>query len=93
MSAKTPDEFDIDAELEQLVLDEDFVTKGHSEAAADERIAKAQRIARNNERLRREGEIADGTGKPKFQKRTRNTLIIVAAVVAVAIVVIALIAR
>ena len=93
MTSRTPDEFDIDAELEQLVLDEDFVNGGRTEAAAEERIARAQRIARGNNELRRAGEIADGTGKPMFRHRKRSLLIIGAAIAAVAIVVIALIAR
>lgn len=93
MTSRTPDEFDIDAELEQLVLDDDFVSGGRIEAAAEERIAKAQRIARGNNELRKAGEIADGTGKPLFRNRKRSFLIAGAALAAVAIVVIALIAR
>lgn len=93
MGTSTPDEFDLDAELEQLVLDEDFVKDGRAEAPAEERIAKAQRIARANNELRKAGEIADGTGKPLFRNRKRSFLIIGAAIAAVAIVLIALVAR
>ena len=83
-----PDPFD------DLVLDEDFVTGGVSEASAEERIAKAQRIARSNDRLRASGEIADGSGKPRFHKvRKSAPWIAIGVGVAVAIVVIALIAR
>lgn len=83
-----PDPFD------DLVLDEDFVTGGVSEASAEERIAKAQRIARSNDRLRASGEIADGSGKPRFHKVRRSAPWIAIGVgIAVAIVVIALIAR
>lgn len=83
-----PDPFD------ELVLDEDFVTGGVAEASAEERIAKAQRIARSNDRLRASGEIADGSGKPRFHKVRRSApWIAIGAGVAIAIVVIALIAR
>lgn len=83
-----PDPFD------DLVLDEDFVAGGVSEAAADERIAKARRIARSNDRLKASGEIADGSGKPRYHRvRKSAPWIAIGAVVAVAIVVIVLIAR
>jgi hypothetical protein len=83
-----PDEFD------ELVLDDDFVTGGVKEPTADERIAKAQRIARSNDQLRASGEISDGTGKPRFQRvRKSAPWIVIGAVIAGAIVVIALIAR
>lgn len=92
MENQTPDEFDIDAELQKLVLDEEFVNAGPNEAPADERVARAQRIARANNALQRDGEIADGTGKPRFRKRKRNIVVLSAAIVAVAIVLVAVIA-
>jgi hypothetical protein len=83
-----PDPFD------ELVLDEDFVNSGPKEAAADERIAQANRIARSNDRLKASGEIADGSGKPRFQRvRKSAPWVAIGVVVAVAIVVVALIAR
>jgi hypothetical protein len=83
-----PDPFD------ELVLDEDFVTGGAAEASAEERIAKAQRIARSNDRLRASGEIADGSGKPRFHRvRKSAPWIAIGVAIGVAIVVIALIAR
>jgi hypothetical protein len=83
-----PDPFD------ELVLDDDFVSGGPKEAAADERIARANRIARSNDRLKASGEIADGTGKPRFHKvRKSAPWIAIGVVAAVAIVVVALIAR
>lgn len=83
-----PDPFD------ELVLDEDFVTGGVAEASAEERIAKAQRIARSNDRLRASGEIADGSGKPRFHKvRKSAPWIAIGLSVGIAIVVIALVAR
>jgi hypothetical protein len=83
-----PDPFD------ELVLDENFVADGPKEAAADERIAKAARIARSNDQLKAEGEIADGSGKPRFQRvRKSAPWIAIGAIVGVAIVVIVLIVR
>jgi len=80
--------------LDELVLDEDFVSGGVTEASAEERIAKAQRIARANDRLRAEGEIADGTGKPAYRRMRRSApWIVIGAVVAGVIVVLALLAR
>jgi hypothetical protein len=60
------------------------------EASAAERIAQARRIAQGNERLRREGQIADGSGKPAFRaKRTMFPWILVAAIIGIGITVIA----
>lgn len=82
-----PDPFD------ELVLDEDFVSSGPREAAADERIAQASRIARSNDRLRASGEIADGSGKPRFHRVRRSApWIAIGAAIAIGIVVIAVIA-
>lgn len=83
-----PDPFD------ELVLDDDFVSGGVKEPAAEERIAKAQRIARRNDRLKASGEISDGSGKPKFHRVRRSApWIAIGAVIAVGIVIVALIAR
>ena len=83
-----PDPFD------DLVLDEDFVAGGVAEAAADERIRKARRIAQSNDRLKASGEIADGSGKPRYHRvRKSAPWIAIGAVVAVAIVVVVLLAR
>ena len=87
----TPDPFD---ELDDIVLDDDFIAGGAKEAAADERIAKAQRVARANNRLRAEGEISDGTGKPRFHRVRRSIpWIVIGAIAAAGIVVIAVLAR
>ena len=83
-----PDPFD------ELVLDENFIAEGPKEAAADERIEKAARIARSNDRLRAEGEISDGSGKPRFHRMRKSApWIAISAIVGIAIVVIVLIAR
>lgn len=83
-----PDPFD------ELILDESFLQDAPKEASADERIAKAQRIARGNEQLRAAGEISDGTGKPRFHRvRKSAPWIGVGAVIAVVIIVVVLIVR
>jgi hypothetical protein len=76
------------------IMDPDFLSKGPKEASADERIARSTRIARGNERLKHEGEISDGVGKPKYG-RMRKTApwIAISAVTGIIIVVLALIAR
>ena len=81
-------------ELDAIVLDEDFVAGGPREASADERVASARRIARANDRLRAEGEISDGTGKPRYGRMRKSIpWIAIGAVVAVGIVVLAIVAR
>jgi hypothetical protein len=83
-----PDPFD------ELILNEDFVADGRKEATAEERLAQANRIARSNDRLRAAGEIADGSGKPRYQRARKSApWIAVGAVIAIAIVVIVLIVR
>jgi hypothetical protein len=83
-----PDPFD------EIVLDEDFVTGGVREPTAEERIAKANRIARDNDRLRASGEISDGSGKPRFHRvRKSAPWVAIGAAVAIGIVVLVIIAR
>ena len=83
-----PDPFD------DLVIDESFIADGVKEAAAEERIAQANRIARSNDRLKASGEISDGSGKPRFHRvRKSAPWIAIGAVVGIAIVVVVLIVR
>ena len=83
-----PDPFD------ELVLDESFVAEGVKEAAADERIAQANRIARSNDRLRASGEISGGSGKPRFHRvRKSAPWIAIGAAIAIGIEVVVLIVR
>ena len=83
-----PDPFD------DIVLDGDFIAAGTTEKSAEERIAQAKRIARNNDRLRVEGEISDGAGKPRFHRARRVVpWVMVGAIVGGAIIVVALLAR
>lgn len=85
-----PDEFGPD----DIRLDASFIEAGPREASAEERIAQAARIARANDRLRAQGEIADGTGKPGSRRRSRTyPWIVLGALIGGAIVVLALIAR
>ena len=83
-----PDPFD------DVVLDEMFVAGGAKEQSGAERIAQARRIARANDRLREAGEIADGSGKPRFHRARRAApWIAIGAVAAAVIVVVALVSR
>jgi hypothetical protein len=76
------------------LFDPGFLAKGPKEASADERIAQASRIARGNERLKRQGEISDGVGKPKYGRvRKSAPWIVIGAVIGVTIVVFALLLR
>lgn len=82
-----PDPFD-------ELLDPEQVAKAPREDDAQSRIARAQRIAAANDRLMAAGEIADGTGRPAARRmRKAAPWVAIGAVVAVAIVVLALIAR
>lgn len=81
-------------DLDGLVLDEAFIRGGVAEPSAEERIAAARRIARANDRLQAQGEIADGSGKPAFRTDGRGlTILAIATCVAAVVVIVALIAR
>jgi hypothetical protein len=57
-------------------------------------MAQASRIARGNERLKRQGEISDGVGKPKYGRLRRSApWIAIGAVIGVTIVIFALVLR
>jgi len=76
------------------LLDPAFIADAPKEASAQERIAKASRIAQGNERLRREGEISDGVGKPKYGRvRKSAPWIAIGVVTGITIVLLALVAR
>lgn len=86
MSDSTPDYDELS--------DPDFLAKGPKEASADERVAQASRIARGNERLKHDGEISDGVGKPKYGRMRKGApWIVIGAVIGVTIVVVAILAR
>lgn len=75
-------------------IPEDFsLDAAPKEATAEERAAKAARIARENDRLRKAGQIADGSGKPAYRRASKVAPWVgIGAAVAVVIVVIALLA-
>jgi hypothetical protein len=76
------------------LLDPEFLSKAPKEASADERIAQASRIALGNERLKREGEIADGVGKPKYGRMRKSApWIVIGAVMGITIVIVALLVQ
>jgi hypothetical protein len=76
------------------LLDPEFLSKAPKEASADERIAQASRIAWGNERLKREGEIADGVGKPKYGRMRKSApWIVIGAVMGITIVIVALLVQ
>jgi hypothetical protein len=76
------------------LLDPEFLAKGPKEASAQERIARASKIAQANEQLKRQGEISDGVGKPKFGRvRKSAPWIVIGLVIGVTIVVVALLVR
>lgn len=75
-------------------IPEDFcVDAAPKEATAEERAAKAARIARENDRLRKAGQIADGSGKPAYRRGSKVApWVAIGAAVAVVIVLVALLA-
>jgi len=56
-------------EIPDFIPEEGFLAAGPKEASAEERAAQAARIARGNDRLRAAGQIADGTGGRRPDRR------------------------
>ncbi len=82
------------SELDDVVLDEEFIRGGVREEAAEVRLERISRISRENNRLQAAGEIADGTGRPSARRmRKAVPWIAFGAVAAVVIIVMALVAR
>jgi hypothetical protein len=80
--------------FDELTFDDDFIAGGIKEPTAEERAARLRHIASANDRLRAQGEISDGSGKPRFHAvRKSAPWIAIGAVIAVTIVVVVLIAR
>ena len=76
------------------LLDPSLLADAPKEASAQERIARASRIAQGNERLKRQGEISDGFGKPKYGRvRKSAPWIAIGIVTGIIIIVIAVLAR
>ena len=75
-------------------IPEDLAIDGApKEPTAQARAEKVARIARENDRLRKAGQIADGSGKPAFGRSTKVApWVAIGAAVAIVIVALALIA-
>lgn len=100
MATALPDDHDDDhvPEIPDFIPDslpsEEFLTSGPKEPSADERAAKAARIARENDRLRKAGQISDGSGKPAYRRTTKVAPWVgIGAAIAVLVLVVALLAR
>lgn len=83
-----------DPEIPDFVPDDAFTSSsGPREPSAQERADTAARIARENDRLRRAGQIADGTGKPLYRRSSKIAPWVgIGAAVAVVIVLLAVLA-
>lgn len=81
-------------DIPDFIPDDAFTASGPKEPSAEERAAKAARIARENDRLRKAGQISDGSGKPAYRNSSKLAPWIgIGAAVAVLVVVVALLAR
>ena len=79
--------------IPDFIPDDFAVGAAPKEATAEERAAKAARIARENDRLKKAGQIADGSGKPAYRRASKVAPWVgIGAVVAVVIIVVALLA-
>ncbi len=80
-------------EIPDFVPDDLTIEAAPKEPTAQERAAKAARIARENDRLRKAGQIADGSGKPAYRRSSKVAPWVgIGAAVAIVIVVVALLA-
>ena len=59
------DEF---SDVPDFIPEDEFLTAAPKEGTADERAAQAARIAQGNDKLRQEGQISDGSGKPVYRR-------------------------
>jgi hypothetical protein len=88
MTASPPDD-----EIPDFIPDDFAIDAAPKEPTADERAAKAARIARENDRLKRAGQIADGSGKPAYRRTAKVAPWVgIGAAVAIVIIVVALFA-
>lgn len=93
MTTSPPDGPDFDEDIPDFIPDDFTVDAAPKEATAEERAAKAARIARENDRLKRSGQIADGSGKPVYQRASKVApLVAIGAAVAIVIILVALFA-
>ncbi|MGA0209000.1 MAG: hypothetical protein ACO3LZ_03680 [Candidatus Nanopelagicales bacterium] len=93
MTTSPPDGPDSSEEIPDFIPDDFVIDAALKEPTAEERATKAARIARENDRLRKAGQIADGSGKPVYRRASKLAPWVgIGAVVAIVIVVIALVA-
>lgn len=80
-------------EIPDFIPDDFTIDAAPKEPTAQERVEKAARIARENDRLRKAGQIADGSGKPAYRRASKVAPWVgIGAAVAIVIVVVALLA-
>lgn len=80
-------------EIPDFIPDDFAIDSAPKEPTAEERAAKAARIARENDRLRKAGQIADGSGKPVYRRASRLVpWVAIGAAVAIVILVVAFVA-
>lgn len=80
-------------DIPDFIPDDLSAQTGPKEASAEERMEHAARIARENDRLKRAGQISDGTGKPAYRRAARVApWVAIGAGVAIVILVVAILA-
>lgn len=80
-------------EIPDFIPDDFAIDAAPKEPTAEERAAKAARIARENDRLKNAGQIADGSGKPVYRRASKVApWVAIGAAVAIVIIVVALVA-
>ena len=80
-------------EIPDFIPDDFAIEAAPKEPTAEERAAKAARIAQENDRLKKAGQIADGSGKPVYRRASKVAPWVgIGAAVAIVIIVVALVA-
>ena len=93
MTTSPPDGPDFGDEIPDFIPEDFAVDSAPKEQTAEERAAKAARIARENDRLRKAGQIADGSGKPVYRRASKVAPWVgIGAAVAIVIILVALFA-
>lgn len=95
MTTSPPDEpgHDPGDAIPDFIPDDFAIDAAPKEPTAEERAAKAARIARENDRLKKAGQIADGSGKPAYRRASKVAPWVgIGAAVAIVIVVVAVLA-
>ena len=93
MTTSPPEDPGIGGEVPDFIPDDLAIDAAPKEPTAEERVAKAARIARENDRLKKAGQIADGSGKPAYRRASKVAPWVgIGAAVAIVILVVALLA-